>query len=215
MATGGELVLEPFCFQDQVTVSLFASVIFATKSKLVPTAIELPVAEGVCVQEGGEFFTTVQVRKVVPDELVTSARRIFDPALSSLEETFLEVPVPVSSAPFSDQLTRQAVTLAVTEKAFVAPLLAIRTLATFGDFPERLHSSPTLACQEQSTESRPSETLASMFFTPCKLPEAVKSAWLAVALVMTSTKALFAKPSRDQAKPKVSPVSAAPLTVKD
>ena len=85
MLTGGLDVDDPFCRQDQVTGSLLASVMVAFRLMVAPAEIVLPVAEGDCAQVGGEFFTTVQICEVVPEELDTSAFKTFEPTPSSVD----------------------------------------------------------------------------------------------------------------------------------
>ncbi len=145
---------------------------------------------------------------------MTSALRTFDPVFNSDEERFLEAEVPVRSTPFNVQLIKQEADVAVTEKAFEDPTFAILTLAVFGDLAVTLQSSPTLACQEQTTVSKPSDTVASTVRVPTKPADAVRSDWLAVVPVIVSTSAPLEEPSIVHEKLRVSPASAAPLTVK-
>ena len=78
-ATGGVVIADPFWRQLVAIESPFASERFALSASEPPTAKTLPVAAGVCEHEGGEFRITLHVWVVVPEELTTSARKLFDP----------------------------------------------------------------------------------------------------------------------------------------
>lgn len=94
-----------------------ASVAFAVKASVEPTATLEPLAAGFCEEQtGGVFFVTVQVRLTVLVPFVEEATSVLAPTLRSDERTPTEVLVPPTVLPLSVQVVRQFEALGTTLK---------------------------------------------------------------------------------------------------